>query len=365
MPSEKPKKKKPKKKWKQFTPTVYKETISQLAHFSAKTVNSNTPAFGVRIGVDDRIDIPYVAVSAMNMITIPVDYEKNAGSVATVVAQVSAVVEKGLQEYEDPPSVDVDAISSAAVSLKKRYETPLRLVGMRLRQIIVQDENGDNIALTPLHSAGFSKKLEERLEAEQEREKELNGSYRRRPRGFLGTGGANPQNVGRHTRSMQRPLWFNAPHENADIRKTFAIHYRGIRLALPQRILADFHKWRHGLLARHLGTMPSDQDLRDKEKEFLLLMVESVTSRAAMNSLLLNKHSGLLPGGELTSASMNSLMRGLLDTDLRDRNWKRDFAKAMHLKIIDSKVWIDGKRKALNIGEDDSDRWISIIEEAL
>ncbi|HEB71384.1 MAG TPA: hypothetical protein ENI77_02040 [Nitrospirae bacterium] len=365
MPVKKPKKEKPKKKWKPFAPEVYQQEISQLAHFSAKTVNSNTPAFGVRIGVKDRIDIPYVAVSAMDMSAIPVDYEKNAGSIATIVAQVSAVVEEGLQDYEEPSSKDIDAISSAASSLRKKYATPLSLVGMRLRQVIVQDVNGEDIALTPLHSAGFSKQLESRLEKELEIEKELTGSNKYRPRGFLGIGGANPQNVGRHTRSMQRPLWFTAPKEDMDIRKAFAFHYRGISLAIPNDILAEFHKWRQRLLAKHLDKIPSDQNIREKEKEYLLHMVKAVIDRAAMATLRLNKYQDRLPDGELTSKSLNPVMRGLLDHDTRDLDWKRDFAKAMHSKIIDSKIWVDGKKMGLNISEDDSDRWISIIEEAL
>lgn len=369
MPARKPKKEKPKKKWKPFAPKIYQEEMSRLAHFSAKTVNSNTPAFGVRIGVKDRIDIPYVAVSAMNVnqINVPVDFLVGGaqGKGACIAAQMSAVVDEGLQLYEEPPTADVDAINKAAASLKKKYETPLSLVGMRLRQVIVQDTNGDDIALTPLHSAGFSKQLENRLETELAIEKELTGSNRYRPRGFLGVGGANPQNVGRHTRSMQRPLWFNAPVENREIRKAFAIHYRGISLAIPNETLAEFHKWRQSLLAKHLDKMPSDQNIREKEKEYLLQMTGAVIDRAAIATSMLRKYLDRLPDGELTSESLDPLMRGLLDLGLRDLDWKRDFAKALHLKIIDSKVWAGGQLKVLNISEDDSDRWISIIEEAL
>lgn len=354
-----------KEKWKPFKPEQYQDIISRLAHFSAKTVNSNTPAFGVRIGANDHLSLPYVGVTTIELGLIPVDYVKNAGPTATVVKQVSAVVEEGLQDYEDPPEQDIKSINEAAEVLKQQYSTPLSLVGMRLRQIILQDEKGDDIALTPLHSAGFSKELERRLDVEREIDKEINDSTQPRPRGYLEVGGANPQNVGRYTRSMQRPLWFNAPTENMEIRKAFAIHYQGIGLAIPHGILAEFIAWRRSLLTRHLGKMPSDQQTREKERVFLIQIVQAVATRAIEATELLKKHSDKLPGGELTSETMDPVLRGLLDPSLRVHDWKNDFAKKLHLTIIDSKVRVEGELRSLNISQEDSERWISIIEETL
>lgn len=358
-------KKKPEKKksWKPFSPEIYGETIAGLIHFSAKTVNSNTPAYGVRLGTVDRLDLPYVAVSTMNAAEIPVDYDKNAGPIATVVAQVSAVIEGRLDDFESVPQADVDAIRAAQPVLQTRFELPSSLVGMRLRQVIVQDETGADVALTPLQCAGFSAVLESRIE--EELSSEPAGQHFRRSRGYLGTGGANPQNVGRHVRSMTRPLWFDAPKEDMEIRKALATHFRGIGLRVPATIISEYNEWRQALLRAHKGIMPADMDARGRETEFLRRMVGAVLERGAEASTLLDRHLDRLPGAVKTPETMDLVMRGLLEPSLRDGEWVRDFAKKMVLEIIDSKVRINGALHGLGIGQMESVGWVRIIEDLL
>lgn len=349
-----------KKSWKPFSPKIYGETIAGLIHFSAKTVNSNTPAYGVRLGTEDRLDLPYVAVGTMNAASVPADYDKNAGAIATVVAQVSAVIEGRLDEFESVPQADVAAIHAARPLLQTRFELPSSRVGMRLRQVIVQDEDGTDVALTPLQCAGFSAALEKRID--EELNSQPMDERRSRPRGHLDTGGANPQNVGRYVRSMTRPLWFDAPKENMEIRKAIATHFRGVDLRVPAPIISDYNDWRQAQLRAHQGIMPADLDTRTKEVEFLRRMVGAVLDRAAKASTLLDRHLDCLPSGVKTPETMDSVMRGLLDTSLRNNQWERDFAKKMFLEIIDSKVRINGALHGLEIGERESVRWIPIIE---
>ena len=365
MANKKAAKKKPEKKkpWTAFSPAVYGETMVGLIHFSAKTVNSNTPPYGVRLGVEDRIDLPYVALSTMQGDAIPADYDKNAGKIATVVAQVSAVIESKLDDFESVPTADVQAIREAMPALQTRFDQPSSRVGMRLRQVIVQDAAGADIALSPLHSAGFSAVLESRIEAELNARPE-NEQFRR-ARGYLGTGGANPQNVGRHVRAMTRPLWFDAPAEDMEIRKAMAIHFRGISLRVPAPVLAEFNSWRQGLLRAHHGTMPSDMELRSAEVAFLQRMIDAVLKRAAQASALLDSHIQRLPGTIKTALTLDPLIRALLDRNLRNRDWKRDFSKKMALEVIDAKVFVKGALQSLGIGQLESQRWIGIIEDML
>lgn len=358
-------KKKPEKKksWKPFSPKIYGETIAGLIHFSAKTVNSNTPSYGVRLGAEDRLDLPYVAVSTINAASLPPDYDKNAGSNATVVAQVSAVIEGRLDEFESVLQADVGAIRAAQPVLQTRFELSSLRVGMRLRQVIVQDEIGVDVALTPLQCAGFSVVLESRIEEELRSQPE--DQHFRRPRGYLGTGGANPQNVGRHVRSMTRPLWFDAPKEDREIRKALAIHFRGIGLHVPATIISEYNDWRQALLRAHQGIMPADLDTRTKEVEFLRRMVGAVLDRGAKASTLLDRHLDHLPNAVKTPETMDSVMRGLLEPSLRNSEWVRDFAKKIVLEIIDSKVRINGVLHGLGIGQIESVGWVRIIEDLL
>ena len=358
-------KKKPEKKktWKRFAPEIYGRTIAGLIHFSAKTVNSNTPSYGVRLGAEDYVDLPYVAVSTMNAPAIPADYDKNAGSIATVVAQVSAVIEDSLDDFDSVPRADLDAIRAAQSLLQNRFELPSSRVGMRLRQVIVQDESGADVVLTPLQCAGFSVILEKRIDEELNSQPE--GQHLRRPRGYLGTGGANPQNVGRHVRSMTRPLWFEAPEEDMEIRKALATHFRGISLRVPAPIISEYNDWRQALLRAHRGIMPADMAERGRETEFLRRMVGAVLERGAEASTLLDRHLDRLPGAVRTPETMDSVMRGLLEPSLRDGEWVRDFANKMVLEIIDSKVRINGALHGLGIGQIESIGWVRIIEDLL
>jgi hypothetical protein len=358
-------KKKPEKKksWTAFSPAVYGDTMVGLIHFSAKTVNSNTPSYGVRLGAQDRIDLPYVALSTMQADAIPADYDKNAGKIATVVAQVSAVIEGKLDDFESVPEADVQTIRAAQPALLTRFALPSSRVGMRLRQVIVQDAAGADIALSPLHSAGFSAVLESRIEAELNARPE--SEQFRRARGYLGTGGANPQNVGRHVRAMTRPLWFDAPTEDMGIRKAMAMHFRGISLRVPAPILAEFNSWRQALLRAHHGAMPSDLELRSAEVAFLRRMVDAVLERGAQASALLDRYVERLPGATKTAQTLAPLKRGLLDSSLRNRDWKREFATKMQIEIIESKVFVNGAWQSQGIGQLESQRWIGIIEDML
>ncbi len=359
-------KKSPERKpWKTFGHEVYQEVMSGLVHFSAKTTNSNTPPCGIRLGENKKTTLRYLAVSALE--SIPADYTSTGsnGINATVVAQISAAIEGNAHDLFDGilPG-EVEHIRSLS---EKILTTPFELgtgtVGMRLRQIIVQDGHGNDLAITPLQSAGFSSVLDARLRLKQEANGEEHKRYWRR--GFIGIGGSNPQNVGRYVRAMHRPLFFAAPGENQDTRAAYAIHHRGISLKPPHELLVAYVRWRQQMLASAGGVMPSDAASRQKEADFVREIVRVIAARAQAAYQQLKDSVEQLPGENLLADDINGLMRGLLVSTERTTDWRREFAQRLHREIIDAKVYLNGEWQTMGVGQYESERWVRLIEEAL
>lgn len=353
------------KAWKTFGNEVYQEVTGGLVHFSAKTTNSNTPPCGIRLGADKKTTLRYLSVSALD--PIPADYTNTGtnGINATVLAQISAAIEGNAHElFDGIPPGEVETIRSLAEDiLTTPFEMGTGTVGMRLRQVIVQDALGNDLAITPLQSAGFSSALDDRLRLRQDANKDNRKRYW--SRGFLGIGGSNPQNVGRYVRAMNRPLFFTAPGENKDTRAAYAIHHRGVSLKPPHELLVGYARWRKQMLAVTGGVMPSNVASREKEADFVREIVRAIAARALEARQQLEDSEEQLPGENLLADDMNDLMRGLLISTERTTEWLREFAQRLHREIIDTKVYVNGEWQTMGIGEYESERWVSIIEEAL
>jgi hypothetical protein len=353
------------KNWTSFSEDRYRKVIGETVHFSAKTSNSNAPACGVRLANGARIDLPYVAVSTCDTQDIPLDYSGDATR-GTVLSQLNAVIrgdEALTDRFEAVLAQEVVQIRQFTECAKSaRYEEGTGFVSKRLRQIIVQDQHGNDVVLTPLQSAGFSRMLAERLDQERER---LGEGERRRRRGVLGIGGANPQNVGAHVRAMGRPLVFRAPVEDMDVRRALAIHYRGIALRIPRALMVGYHEWRGALMRSHGERMPSDSELREHEQQWVRQVLGIITEQAGRASALLRQHVESLPAGRLVSAMVPAVIRGLLDRDERVAGWRRDFALHLRGVIIGTAFSYHGKNVYLGVGQQTTASWVGFIEEAL
>jgi hypothetical protein len=350
--------------WKSFPASIVQNVVSDLVHFSAKVVNSNTPAAGIRISDDVKLNLPYVCVRTIGPSLVPLDYIKNAGPPATVAKNLDAVLQGTVHaKFTDVPDDDVTLYNESLAAASHHHEIGLESVGKRLRQIIVQDNDGNDVALTPLTSAGFGALLEKRLEKEIADSDPKTFRYRRR--GYLAVGGANPQNVGRHIRSLQRPLWFTAPIADQRLRKALAIHYRGISLRVSPSLLKEYYQWRQRLLDRYGGVIPSTLETRDVEVNFILRMVDDLVNRAATASDQLGRYQEQLPGKEKTSPELPSDLRALLDPSLRYAGWNRALAKRVHLGIVEQKIMVGGKLRNIGVGHQESNRWETAIERAL
>jgi hypothetical protein len=367
MATKEPKAKKApeRKAWKSFGLETYQQVMHGLVHFSAKTTNSNTPACGIRLGADKKVSLSYLAVSTLD--SVPVDYTSTGtnGINATVVAQIAAAIEGNAFElFEGIPPGEVEEIRMLSDEiLVTPFEIGIGTLGMRLRQVIVQDTQGNDLVITPLQSAGFSGVLDSRIRFKQDANKEERKRYWQR--GFLGVGGSNPQNVGRYVRAMNRPLFFAAPAENRDTRAAYAIYHRGVSLKPPHELLVDYILWRKKILSTTGGLMPSDAALREKEANFIREIVQIIAARAKAAHQQLKYAAELLPGENLLADDMDGLMRGLLIPSVRTTDWKREFAQRLHREIIDAKVYVTEKWQTIGVGEYESARWVSIIEESL
>lgn len=353
------------KAWKSFGHETYQEVMHGLVHFSAKTTNSNTPACGIRLGADKKVSLPYLAVSTLA--SVPVDYTSTGtnGINATVVAQIAAAIEGNAHNlFEGIPSGEAEDIQTLAGEvLATPFESGTATLGMRLRQVIVQDALGNDLALTPLQSAGFSSVLDGRIRFKQDANNEERKRYWQR--GFLGVGGSNPQNVGRYVRAMNRPLFFGAPIDSRDTRAAYAIHHRGISLKPPHELLVDYIRWRKQMLSAAGGVMPADAASRETEADFIREVVKVIAARAEAAHQQLEDAAELLPGENLLADNIDGLMRGLLTPSERTMDWKREFAQRLHREIIDTKVNVNGEWQTMGVGEYESARWVSLIEEAL
>ncbi len=308
------------KEWSDFPLEQYQQEAARLVHFSGKTVNSNVPACGVRIERDCGLDLPLVGVRTLlaDGVSVPLDYTQNAGKTATVVKQMR-LADSG-EIPETVPEAQVQAIrrvvTEATVSA---YEEGVEWVSPRLRQILLPKGGSQYVAVSPLGSGGLSALLNKKLAALPERRKKFRHAW-------LGIGGSNPQNVGSLVREMRNPLLFFAPGENFLERRVLAIHYRGISLGLPRRLLDGYRQWRERQLRSHDGVMLSTMDIRQREAELVGDIARAVKRRGQRARELLESNRGLLPVvpdaiSLLSPELKDTVVRSLIEPDVQEATW--------------------------------------------
>ncbi len=346
--------------WKQFSEQEYQTVMKELVHFSSKTTNSNAFPIGIRLSSEAAWDGNYVAVSTlMAKNALVVDYFRgaNVNKASSMIKQIAAVCYgEHAEDFIEIPEEDVAMITKLQENiLSQPYLAKQTRVPIRLRQIIVQNQAGEDIVLTPLQSASLSHLLQDKLWQEN----------RSRLRGFLDLGGSNKQNVGRYVRDMTRPLFFQAPQEDSRLRQALAIHYRGISLKPSQRQLTDYQAWRLPLIAKHGGEMPSDLTIRETERDKIQAIVKNILQRSEKANFLLTEFQALLPDESLTASSLDPVQRALLDKNQHYANWKDDVAKALYQEILNSRILVNGKMQLFPLDQQETLRWIDIIKEIL
>lgn len=322
--------------WQQIPLQVYRAEAGELVHFSAKIVNSNAEAFGVRLGQQSGLTMPYVSARCLmgRGLALDLDYIQNPAAAKAadgskkidVIKQIKRLLSEDLGSME-ADGEDLPALKSALTGVTAQIfisEAGFRQVSPRLRQLLLP--KGDSyVSLTPLPSAGLSQAINLRVQAHNSTAKE-NG-FSNFLAATLGIGGSNPQNVGSLVRETQTAWAFSAPAENRAIRAAWAIHHQGIAIRLPYRAMLAWKTWREQVAAQHGGQIPTDMRHRDRERQLVLEVAQGVLTQGRKALRLLAKQRDLLGEQYLSDALTDTVVRGLIDPSQRDKVWPRAFAE--------------------------------------
>lgn len=317
-----------KDEWKSYPTAAYQDVAAKLVHFSAKGVNSNAEAGGVRLAPAAGLSLPYVSARCLlaHGATLQTDYTKNAGNTATVVKQMRKL-QSG--EHGETPAEAEKALAVITQAQASGYQEGTEFVSPRLRQLLLPRGNNDYLAVSPLPCGGLSKEINSRVQAHTVKQARGSGEgeipHRLRV-GILGVGGANPQNVGSLVREMQTVLVFGAPRENQGLRAAYRLHHSGIRIGLPHAAMQAWCRWRDKAKAGNDGKIPTDMRSREAERDLLQNVTQAVLQSGREALALLESQREQLPNGQLLSAGFeDAVIRGLIDPTERDKDWPRQF----------------------------------------
>ena len=325
-----------KKQWLSLGKEAYLSAYHKMVHFSAKTVNSNASAAGVRIV--EMADLPYISVSSVGPTFVPLDYF-NGANTATASNQINSVVLDNLRDRFK--EIDEDEITFIK-QMTNSYDF-VDLAGevdCHLKQIIMPDEEGNDLCLTPLHSSGLSRLI--------------NDTERRIAKGIddkrfslfkhtgMNYGGSNTQNIGGLATELKKPLFFSAPEENMDIRKSLAIHYKGFSYLSAAQVDAYLDWLDETCTPDKAKTMHQ----KIEEEQLLKKIVRSAFQEADRQFAYLTKNKESLPGDQLLSSDLNSVFHGLIFEEERNNDWFIDFGNAVagYIKNKKRKKTIQGKQ---------------------
>lgn len=321
-------------KWVELPHELYAQTAAELVTFSLKTVNSNAPAGGIRLGPEQALNLPYV--SARTLLgageTLALDYMANAGKTATAVKQMNQVQEGVATAPADEAARLLRTLADATA---QGAQIGVDKVSLRARQLLLPRQDG-YVAVTPLSAGGVSRKIYSAVRAHNERLREApNDQQQRIPLAVFGLGGSNPQNVGSLVRDMQHPLVCFAPTENPQLNAARALHFKGLTVFLPHSLMRKFRDWCVSCRQRNGGLISTNMLTRDAEIDHIHAIARAILAQGedARQRLLTYQH-WLPAGGEpLVSAHVDPVARGLIDPTLRDKGWPRAFAEQLARRI--------------------------------
>jgi len=323
-------------KWVALPTELYLETCAELVTFSQKTANSNAPGGGIRLAPEQGLKLPYVSArTLLGAGEMPaLDYVANAGKTATAVKQLNQLRE-GIAT--GPVEEGRQILAMLAEATARGAQIGTEKVSLRARQLLLPKQDG-YVAVTPLTSGGVNRKLRTKVRQHNDHLKEIpDESLRRIPVAVLGLGGSNPQNVGSLVRDMQRPLVFFAPTENRQLKATLALHFQGLGIRLPRPLLRGFRAWCIDCRRRNGGQIPSNMETRDEEIAQIRAIAKAILAHGEAARQRLLAQRDVLPSGglPLVAADADPLARGLVDPELRDKDWPRIFAGRLAELIAD------------------------------
>lgn len=329
--------------WVDLPHEFYESTCAKLVTFSHKTVNSNAPPGGIRLAPEQGLKLPYVCARTLLAAgeAPALDYPANAGKTATAVKQLNQLREGNATAAPDEAK---RILATLAEATAQGTEVGTKKVSLRARQLLLPKQGG-YVAVTPLTAGGVSKNLRAKVGQHNDRLKKIPDETQRRiPVAIFGLGGSNPQNVGSLVRDMQRPLVFFGPTENRQLKTILALHFQGIRIRLPRPLLRSFRDWRTDCRRRNGGKIPTNMETREEEIIYIRQIARAILAQGEAARQQLLAHRDILPAGgtPLVAAEADPVGRGLVDPDLRDKDWSRTFALQL-AELIADHHFDDGK----------------------
>ncbi|OXS27990.1 MAG: hypothetical protein BCS36_02770 [Desulfovibrio sp. MES5] len=344
-----------KDEWKMFSTKNYQEEIKGLVHFTAKVVNSNAIAAGVRLGPEDALDMPYVSLRTLlaSGLSFPLEYAEGGAAKAGIVKQINWVLTDA-PEAKDVGTEEKKAIvEGIAAANASGFRTGMKYVDHRLRQLLIpkKDAPGGYVSMTPMTASSICPLFFDREQGLVQRHNEAvkvepDGPRRKLRQAQFGIGGSKPLNVGYLASYMQRPLMVSAPGTSASTREAFALYHKG--LSLDVHALGPFREAVQTYAAFREEVLRAEPDEstvtlreREREEELVAAIALAVLDMAAEAQELLAQHAHLLPEDELLPeldpprhARVSPLVRpleirGLLDPSVRGlcNNWPRAMAR--------------------------------------
>lgn len=311
-------------------------------HFSNKTINSNIPGGGVRLGQEDALELPYISARCLLGAGYSLDYEYtvNNGLLNSVLAIASG--ENQLDTLTLNEAAEIRAVVAEQMALmQQHHETGLDVLDPRHRQLLIPDEAQESgyACITPITSVSLCQLVTEAILAHNEQQKEavkLTGSadHRTVPVATMGFGGAKFQNVGRLTSALKNVPVFVAPQRNPAIRAALAIHHRGVELRLPELVMLQMAHWTMEVQSLNDGQIPINLETRATLQQFAEDITRYIGRRGSYALRQLKAHARHLPpaaAGEAVSLAEDvpDTTAGLIDPAQRGDDWYRSLAAAV------------------------------------
>ncbi len=328
------------KEWKDIDIADYQEFLSNSAvHFSTKATNSNARAGGIRLGSDEKLTLPYVCLQTTRE-NVGLEYVSSVDQ--RILKQIEWCLDPetrsqipGSKEEVEQIIADYHNLSNSHLDVGTDYVSP------RLRQLLFPAPDSVEtkyVGVTPLRSTTFCQLIDQKIKTANDNAEAKHGKKVRKLRGVhMGFGGANPQNSGRHTRSLHRPLMFMSPTEDKQTSRAFSIFYKGVSLHPSEIIMQDYRKWKLALLAKYPDGIPTNLRLKEQEKGIVQHIVLQILKKGEWAREILLQNEKVLPVSQqgLVSENVASVPAGVIDEKLRDQAWIDEFAQHMAKQIAD------------------------------
>ena len=306
-----------------FEDEYYADYFSKLVMFSSKGTNSNARELGIRLEQSDGVNAPYLSVRTMLQAgySVDLDYSVNAGKAATAFKHLQVAKGRKKNEAMDRPEKIKKIYSDVTQS---RLEIGTESIDDRLAQVLVP-KDGRYISLTPLFSSGLASQLSDEISKLPE------GHFVSRAR--IDKGGSRPNNIGGLIFKTNRPMFFQAPSENPEVKRAYRVFHNGIPLYSVDREIKKFlRKLDSELVSSRDRRKVSTLETRNSEKNWLHRLVLILKYEVDDSQRLISEFGPRNPESTC-SQRLSDIQKYLLDPECRNKGWERTVSEFLADRI--------------------------------